>query len=291
MNIIPVFIVLLAELTVGFSHTFAKLALNKMGQLWFQTFRTLPGVAILGLLLIFNRQTLTFVPVKYILLASLSGVMSPLLVGVFYFKGLKSGKLSIMSPLMNCSPMFAWLFAIPLLGERVTLLSSLGLIIILTGVFTLSFPFDKKNHFTKELKHGSLTIWLGIGSAALIGSQLVFAKFLLSHITPMQLTFLQNSISFIGFGLIALIHGKPIVTSAGIGLASMSGVLVFGIGNLLLYVAMDSLNATIVSSLMPTSMVFSVICAFFILKERIQPIQYLGVAGIFVGVVLLTIGR
>jgi drug/metabolite transporter (DMT)-like permease len=290
MNIIPIFIVLLAELTVGFSHTFAKLALNRMGELWFQVFRVLPGVAILGLLLIFSRQSLACVPVKYIFLGALSGVMAPFLVNLFYFKGLKLGELSIMSPLSNCSPMFAWFFAILLLNEQVTLLSSSGLILILTGVFILSFPFNKKKHFTKELKHGNLIIWLAIGSAALMGSQIVFSKFMLSRITPIQLTFLQNSTCFIGFGLIALIHGKPVKTSRGIGLAAMSGILVFGIGNLLLYVAMANLNATIVSSLMPTGMVFSVMFAFFILKEKIRPIQYVASAVIFIGVVLLTLG-
>jgi uncharacterized membrane protein len=66
---------------------------------------------------------------------------------LFFFKGFEIGNVSIVTAAMNLWAVFTMLFAFTFMGQRLSTIQSLGVLMILTGVTLASLNWrEVKNH-------------------------------------------------------------------------------------------------------------------------------------------------
>lgn len=103
---------------------------------------------------------------------------SEVVASVLFIKGIKHAPLSVGMPFFAFMPLFSALFGFLFLGERISALGFLGILLILSGSFiitggsVLSFL---------RLNRGSLYM---LGSALLFGFNIVIGKFAIIHSNP-----------------------------------------------------------------------------------------------------------
>lgn len=77
-------------------------------------------------------------PPKELLLVALGGIMSGFLGLLFFFLAVKRGDVSVVSPIASTSPLWASLLAFLLLGEPLSLLRLLGIVLVVLGTVLIS---------------------------------------------------------------------------------------------------------------------------------------------------------
>jgi bacterial/archaeal transporter family protein len=80
---------------------------------------------------------------------------------LFYFKGLEIGNISIVSATMNLWAIFTMLFAFIFMGQRLSLIQTLGVLMILVGVTLASVNWSDIRHQRFQLSSGVKEAVLG----------------------------------------------------------------------------------------------------------------------------------
>lgn len=77
-------------------------------------------------------------PLKELLLIALGGIASGFLGLIFFFMAVKSGDVSVVSPIASSSPLWASLLAFLFLGEEPSLLRIAGILFVVVGTVLIS---------------------------------------------------------------------------------------------------------------------------------------------------------
>ncbi len=80
---------------------------------------------------------------KYLLFAVLGGVLSGFLGLYLFFLALKSGDVSVISPIASISPLWSAIFAHLVLGEGLSPAKVLGIILVIAGASLLTASFQR----------------------------------------------------------------------------------------------------------------------------------------------------
>ncbi len=130
---------LLAALLWGSAPVLEKLGLVKISPLAGLAIRTVTIAIILVVIAFFTDLTKEIVSVdsKSLFFLVVSGIIAGLLGMWSYFKALKCGEASRVVPIVGAYPLFAFLFALLFLGEKLTLQKALGVLLVVSGVFLL----------------------------------------------------------------------------------------------------------------------------------------------------------
>ena len=130
---------LLTALLWGTAPVFEKLGLVKISPLAGLTIRTVTVTIILMVIVFFTDMAKEIVRVEARTLFFL--VVSAIIAGLLglwsYFKALKCWEASRVVPIVGAYPLFAFLFALLFLGEKLTLQKVLGVLLVVSGVFLL----------------------------------------------------------------------------------------------------------------------------------------------------------
>ena len=130
---------LLATILWGMAPVFEKLGLIHISPLAGLTIRTAAVTVMLVLIVLLTNvhtEILQADP-RTVFFLIISGILAGLLGTWSYFYALKHGEASRVVPIVGAYPLFAFLFAMLLLGEKLTLQKGIGVILIVSGVVLL----------------------------------------------------------------------------------------------------------------------------------------------------------
>ena len=220
-----------------------------------------------------------------------SGVLSPGLVRLFYYKGLKNLGASANSSIFAIYPLYSSLLAVILLNEMPTVSNMLGIAAIIVGVVLVEFTVDRKNgQGTRSWKSLAPPI---IGGLTL-GASAVIRKFALD----------TSNVPVFGVASAYLFSLIPYVVILAFSRSTRSDLSlkrdlrwfwVAGVGQtiswLLAFYALSYETVAITTPLLSVEPLFVVAFAYFYLKkvEHISAVLLASVSITVLGIVLITI--
>lgn len=221
---------------------------------------------------------------------AVSGLLSPGLVRLFYYKGLKTLGASVNSSIFAVYPLFTSLLAVLLLNEILTAWNVLGIIVILVGVVFVEMTLNGKNGHGKTGWKSLLAPVLG---SLTFGVAFLFRKSALdicnSPILGVAITYVFSLLPYmliLGFTAptrkeLSLKRDFRWFWGAGIGQA---------VSWLLAFYALSSEQVSITAPLLSIEPLFVVAFAYFYLKEceRVSIKLVASIAVTVLGVALIT---
>ena len=213
-------------------------------------------------------------------------VISGVLAGLFgyiglacLYEGLSTGRMGVVSPISSMSAVIPLAYAL-ITGDKLSMITSIGVVIALIGVFCASGP---------ELSNGLplKPLLLALGAAAGFGLALTFIAIGSQSSALMTMVSMRAATFFVTLSI--AIRFK---TTGGFSKSDMPILIFIGaadfIANLLLGVATTKglvSVAMVFGSLYPIA---TALLAFKFLNERLHKVQYVGIALAVTGVSLIS---
>jgi drug/metabolite transporter (DMT)-like permease len=234
-----------------------------------------------------------------LLLLVISGVIGIGLGDSFFFEALKQMGAHALVIMMMLGQVLTALLAIPLLGERPTLLSWGGIALVLFGVgLVLWQPQADGNGASARPATSRRGLVFGLLTVVCLSGSLIIAKQGLAGISALQGTWIRmaaGTVAMLGFGLtergrlrgwIAPFRDPILCRDFTVSVA----VITFG-GFWLSLLALKHLDVAIANTLSSTEPVFVLPLAVLLLGERVSRRAILGTGVTMAGVVLLCSAR
>ena len=224
-------------------------------------------------------------------LFAVSGLLSPGLVRLFYYKGLKTLGASVNSSVFAVYPLYSVLFAVLLLSEVVTIWNALGIAAIIVGVILVEMFMNGKNGNSKI---GWRSLVVPILGGVLLGVATIFRKFALQ----------ASDAPILGVGIAYVFSLLPYLIMLGISAPTRKKLSlkqdlrwfwVAGIGQavswLLAFYALSVEQVSITTPLLSVEPLFVVAFGYFYMRKQEQVSAKLAasIAVTVLGVVLLTL--
>lgn len=132
-------IAILGAFCLGLASIFAKGGLAALNPLVGVTIRNLIVTFVLVVIVVSTGTLKEFLAInpKTMALIGIEGVLGGLVGHWLYFKALKLGVASKVVPVVSTYPLFALLFAVVLLGEKLTFQKGVGAVLVVLGVTLL----------------------------------------------------------------------------------------------------------------------------------------------------------
>ena len=206
-----------------------------------------------------------------------------------YVEAAKRGPISIVGSATASYPVMVVIVAIVFLGEFVTLVQGLGVIIVMSCIISLSYLHDRSRDRTRASKSYYVIcvvtvflwgFWAIFTKLALLGmSNFTFLAIYSFIIPPVTLAYYR--LNKVKIRAIWPKWGRPVK------IAILSSI----VGNLAYFVeitAVDLGPAAIVFPLVASTPVIVVLLAFAFLKERLSKGEWMLVAGFILGIILVS---
>ena len=132
MNFLPFFLVIVSAFTHGAWNALAKEGLDKTAFMWLMSITSIFTVMPVFYFLLPNLN-LTLKVVPFLMASGVLQALSFMLL----FRAYELGDLSIVYPLARSSPLFLFVLAVVLLGEKVSAWGASGIMLVLLGVYTI----------------------------------------------------------------------------------------------------------------------------------------------------------
>ena len=197
---------------------------------------------------------------------------------IAFYTGLATGRMGVVSPISSLSVLIPLGFAL-IQGERPTMLQTIGIVIAITGAFMASGPEVKNGLPIKPILF-ALVAAFGFGTALTfiaIGSETDS----LHTMTAMRCASVT----------VCVILALRYRTLGGFGKAQIPLLIFIGVAD---FLANFLLGVATTKGLVSIAMVFgslfpivTILLAYKFLHERLQPVQYIGIAAALSGVILI----
>lgn len=275
----PAFVIL-TVFSWGIAHVFIKKGLSYLSP-W-QSYAVDTAIATTlwvpyGILLGFKAEAIT-----------LSGIVIVILLGIAiaaYYYVLEKGPLSIIAPIFSASPIVTVLLSFWFLHESLTPLKLIAVFATILGVILVSLtkPKDKKSRSWIPLAFLLMIVW---------GIEGVVSKYLVDRVGN------STYVVMLAFGQIVAVNGwyalkkeKKVIPSIPkrYFLPTILGVFIWNAGTVTYMIAMERGLASLVTPLSNISLVITVILSAIYLKEKIRPVQSIGILFVVLGIILVNI--
>ena len=254
-------------------------------------FMLLQSVLVVFVLFVIALSSDFIMPSVYIIgLIVLIGIIGFVAL-LFFYKGLEVGKLALISSIFNSYPLVTVLLSVYFYKETLSFWQILGIISIFIGIFLISFDYKE----LKKLNFKILDKSLIFAFVTLIGwgLYLFLQKPVVDQVGSKWAIFyieLAVGIFTMLYFYNKLLHLKEKkVDKSAIKYILLSATFIILSGLTFTYAIMDN-GVAIVSSLAGfLTPLFALIFAFIFLKEKIEPIQLVGICLSAVGVLLISL--
>lgn len=258
---------------------------------------------IIALIAARGHITLVTDPVAYCYFLT-SVILSYILGDAFYFAAMKNIGVSLAIPVANAYPIFTTLTSWLILGEAATLRIFLGVSVVVAGVLTLragtldegESPMDRTITPGKGRIIRGFLFALGAGLCWAISAPFTKLSLLRSGLNPIELTFYRSLamvVSIWAWRFVQLrytyIVTVPLKTVPRAAWMYFLGAAVIGLcfGSIIYAASIRVMPVAIVTAITSTSPFLSALYGHFVLKDRLRPLQWSGVAMIIIGSVFV----
>lgn len=235
------------------------------------------------LLLAFAFGTETHVPVLAIVLLPVAAIVYS--AGyLFFFKGFEKGNVSIVAATMNLWAVFTMLFAFIFMGQRLTTTQAAGVFMIISGATLASIDWD-------GIKNQSFHLSLGV-KEAILGAFFFGIFWNISEIVSEEIGWLFTTLLVkLGIALFLLLFSLAVKQELGLGNSStktkyaivIMGIIEAGAVALVNY-GLTIGDAILITPIASALSVVTITLAAIFLKDKISPLQGLGIALAVIGI-------
>jgi drug/metabolite transporter (DMT)-like permease len=207
-----------------------------------------------------------------------------------YFIGLQTIGVTKTVPIAYSYSILVVLLGAIILEEPITLQLILGTITIILGVWLVA---NKALDQTQQSSTSLIGVVTSLGTVLCWGFGIVFFKVILNNNDPYilatgRMLFLMPTLAMLS--IIPYGNKSPKkITKMQLFLALLSGLISLGIGDTLLYLALDSTNTNIVAPLTSLTPIFSAIIAILYLGEKVSTKTIIATLLVTTGTILLLI--
>ncbi len=291
-----VIITILAAFSQNLRSTFQKKLQSDLSDIGATNVRFLFGLpfAIIYFLFLHNSYevTLTSIPNKFILFALIGGVSQIiatfLLLKIFNYKNFAVG-----TTYSKTEPIQALFFSILILGETISYMGVIGIIIGIFGVIFISYKSNKLSYDNKP--DSKTSIYLGLLSGALFGIAAVMFRgaslslnldnlLYSSGLTLLVALFIQTTL----LGIYLIITDKNQILLSFDNLKDCTIVGFFGaLASMCWFYAMSIQNVAYVRALGQIELVFTILMTLIYFKEKISFREIIGICFILIGITVI----
>lgn len=272
-----------AMIGYGLADFLAKKAVDKYGPIISLKIAITSGTLAILLYSLFSIKfpALSFNTIIFVLLTGITGAIG----WIAFYKSLKQGKVSIISPIASSWGIISFILAIAVLSEKLTLSQVLASISIFIGIFLVSVDWKK---FSIDIKN---KFYSGVGLALLamitFGISAFFSKFVVDEVGAFY------SVIFVRAILIPILLVYPSNNKEKFNINFIWLLILIGIIDALAYLSFNFGLLTglvsIVSAITSAAPFIVVLLAYFFLKEKLKTNQYLGILLIIIGFISLSL--
>ena len=205
---------------------------------------------------------------------------------IAFYKGLKVGKVSIVSPIASSWGLVPFILAILILSERLTLQQTFLSAIIFVGIFLVSVRWKEFVSAAKKRFHTGAG--LALFAMVTFGLSGFFTKFVVNELDVFYtVIFVRMVATAVVFILAKKSKAKEKMNLSFIWILISIGIL-DTLGYLSFNIGLSTGIVSIVSAITSTAPLVAVVLAYPILKEKLSANQYLGIILIISGLVGLS---
>jgi len=204
---------------------------------------------------------------------------------LFFFKGFEIGNVSIIAATMNLWAVFTMSFAFLFMGQRLSSIQTIGVVMILFGATLASLNWT-------EMKNQNFQLSAGV-KEAIFGAFFFGVFWNVSEIISEQIGWVLTTL-FIKFGIILFLLLFSFLTKQGIGLTQIPKktiyiILLMGVIEAIA-VALVNYGLTIGDAILITPIasalsIVTILLAIIFLKEKITKIQGIGISMAIIGII------
>lgn len=292
--ILAVLLSLGASLAVACHHLFIRIGTD--------TGRTYNGVyivmlvnlAILLPIVVFFYYPEYNITVSTVLPFLLAGVFGTLLGRVLMYTSIERIGASRTSPIIASNALFATMLSVVFLDESLTLMRTLGVILVVTGVGLISWETSNKLSATSSPRNLSIGLLIPLLASFAYGLEPIFASFGLSQGTPAPVgAVIRTSVAFLGFTVYLKILDDDTLLNFTWS-PSLRWFLLAGVANTVFligyYVALNMAPVNLVIPVLMTNPLFVLVLSLIFVSDRLEEVtrELIFAASIVVaGVVLI----
>ncbi len=276
-------LILIITIIWGLAWVYMKLILQYMSPFTFTAIRFFIGAIVLLIVVIIFKQG---IPKKAQWLSlAIIGLFQTAIVFCLVMYSLQFIEAGKSSVLLFSMPIWSAILAVKFLGEKISPLKLLGLIIGLVGLLTI-IGWDIWTNQSQEIIIGEILITLAAISWSISN---VYYRLKLQSIPPTQMTAFQMLFGTIAIIFVAVIKewGEPIIINGeSIFYILFTGVLASAVAYTLWFIVLtkiDVATATISTMLVP---VFGLTFSSLIIDEKMNPSVIIGSLLIISGIII-----
>lgn len=215
------------------------------------------------------------------LISFIAAIFITIVYAVYYYT-ISLGQIGLTSPIIATYPTFTLVLAYLFLGERLNLISTIGVISTSLGVILISLPAKLKMVKLENWVYLAISVAIGYGIGGYLGKLAVNEVGNTTYL--LLLAIFQVLVVIIWRLFIKESFPKLQVKQSGY---SFIGISLFNIGNIVYYVALERGLASIVVPLSNTYITVTVVLSLLWLKEKISRHQLIGICCVIIGVILV----
>lgn len=217
-----------------------------------------------------------------------------IIANILYMKGIQVSPLSLSLPFLSFTPIFIIFTGYLILGEKVSLLGSIGIAFIIMGSYTINLPI-----ITEGLTAPIKAIFREKGSFLLLQVALIYSltsvlgkKGLLLTDPLWFASFLFSLLGIIGSLMVKFLYSiKLFILIKNNFKAFLAVGLTHALMCIFQMIALSGIEAAYMIALKRTSILFAVILGYFFFKEKHFWIRILASSLMFVGIIFITLAK
>jgi drug/metabolite transporter (DMT)-like permease len=308
-QLLGVILALIAAIAWGSASILYKIVLKSEYPLVFSV--TIRGLFAVPLIALFTLFITGFKSVEALFYPEIFPILmiSSITVGVadlMFFGAIQRMEVSKIQPIASIYPLFSAIFLILSQIEAISLIVFMGTVIIIFGMGLVA----QQNNSTSSIsgsnlkKNNDIAILLAIGAAFFWGIAIFTLRLILDH--P-QIEVL--SLATIRFGILTIIVGlfwffmeiRPffskkakessfsIMSLKDMLILGIGGIIAWGFGGISFFWSVDIIGAAKATPISSINPFITVILGIFFLKEKLSPIQMIGVLFVCLGSIFISI--